>query len=364
MSERASIHLRLDQYLEAEKITNGALHPLSGFMDETEFNSVVSDMRLSNGEVFSLPVTLDIDEETTNMIRKSSKVDLSFAGQQVGTMEISSIFTCEKPVIAKQLFGTDSSLHPGVARFYRMNDWFAGGLTKIKIPPTLGDTWKELTPAETKSHFQENMWKSIVGFQTRNIPHRAHEYLQRVNLEVSDGLFIQPLIGARKRGDFSPEAVMLSYQYLIENHYPRSRVLLSPVRIPMRYAGPREAIFHAIIRRNFGCTHFIIGRDHAGVGDFYGKYEAQDMVRRVESELGIAIRYMTGPYYCNICAEIVTEKTCCHYDRNPSAIKDISGSWIRQTLLAESTLDDRLIRSGVVNSLRGVKVFLDESDDY
>ena len=364
MSEKVSIHLRLDQYLEAEKIGNGALHPLTGFMGEAEFASVVSDMRLTNGEVFSLPVTLDVDEEVMNKIRNSSEVDLCFAGKKIGTIEIESIFTCEKPVIAKQLFGTDSIQHPGVGRFYRMNDWFVGGLTKIESPPTHYEKWRELTPAETKSYFRENKWKSIVGFQTRNIPHKAHEYLQRVNLEVSDGLFIQPLIGARKKGDFSPEAVMLSYQYLIENHYPKSRVLLSPVRIPMRYAGPREAIFHAIIRRNFGCTHFIVGRDHAGVGDFYGKYEAQDLIRTVESELGIAIRYMSGPYYCDVCKGIVTEKTCFHLDSDPSAINEISGTWLRKVLVSELTIDDHLVRKGVVDSLRGVKIFLDETDDY
>jgi sulfate adenylyltransferase len=364
MNEKVSINLRIDQYLEAEKIENGALHPLSGFMVEAEFNSVVSEMRLTNGEVFSLPVTLDVDEEVIKKIRRSSEVDLCFEGTKIGTLEIGSIFTCEKPAIAKQLFGTDSIQHPGVARFYRMNDWFVGGLNKIDVPTTKNEIWRELTPDETKSHFRENKWKSIVGFQTRNIPHKAHEYLHRVNLEVSDGLFIQPLIGARKKGDFSPEAVMLSYQYLIEKHYPRSRVLLSPVRIPMRYAGPREAIFHAIIRRNFGCTHFIVGRDHAGVGNYYGKYQAQDLVRTVESELGIAIRYMSGPYYCDICKEIVTEKTCFHLDTNPSVINEISGTWLRQALTNELTVDSRLVRKGVVESLRGIKIFLDETDEY
>ena len=364
MSERVSIHLRLDQYLEAEKIDNGALHPLTGFMGETEFKSVVSDMRLTNGEVFSLPVTLDVDEEVMTKVLKSSEVDLCFEGITIGTIEIDSIFTCDKQVIAKQLFGTDSTQHPGVARFCRMNNWFVGGSIKILIPPTHFQKWGELTPAETKRHFREKNWKSIVGFQTRNIPHKAHEYLQRVNLELSDGLFIQPLIGARKKGDFSPEAVVLSYQYLIENHYPKSRVLLSPVRIPMRYAGPREAIFHAIIRRNFGCTHFIVGRDHAGVGDFYGKYEAQDLVRTVESELGIAIRYMSGPYYCDICKGIVTEKTCQHLDSEPSAINEISGTWLRQVLLEEASVDTNLVRPGVIESLKGIKIFLDENDEY
>ncbi len=364
MSCAQSIQLRPDQYLEAEKIHNGALNPLDGFMGESDFNSVVAHMRLANGQVFSLPVTLDIDEETATNLRESSEVDLCFEGRTVGTIEVDSIFTCDKQVSAKQIFGTDSIHHPGVARFYRMNKWFVGGLTKIKILPSHFEKWGELTPSETKIFFRENKWKSIVGFQTRNIPHKAHEYLQRVNLEVSDGLFIQPLIGARKKGDFSPEAVMLSYQYLIKNHYPKTRVLLSPVRIPMRYAGPREAIFHAIIRRNFGCTHFIVGRDHAGVGDFYGKYEAQDLIRTVESELGIAIRYMSGPYYCDICKGIVTEKTCFHSDSEPSAINEISGTWLRQVLLNELTVDDNLVRKGVVDSLRGVKIFLDETDDY
>jgi len=364
MSNRVSIHLRADQYLEADKINNGALHPLSGFMGESDFKSVVYDMRLTTGEVFSLPVTLDVNEEVMTNLRKSSEVDLCFDGKTIGTIEINSIFYCDKKIIAKQIFGIDSAQHPGVARFYRMNDWFIGGLVRIKIPPTHFESWGELTPTETKTHFRNKRWKSIVGFQTRNIPHKAHEYLQRVNLEISDGLFIQPLIGARKKGDFSPEAVMLSYQYLIENHYPRSRVLLSPVRVPMRYAGPREAIFHAIIRRNFGCTHFIVGRDHAGVGDFYGKYEAQDLIRTVESELGIAIRYMSGPYYCEICKGIVTEKTCFHSESEPSAINEISGTWLRQVLLNESVVNDHLVRKEVVDSLKGVKIFLDDNDEY
>lgn len=364
MSITQSIQLRPDQYLEAEKIHNGGLHPLSGFMGESDFNSVVSHMRLTNGQVFSLPVTLDVDEQTATNLRKSSSANLCYGDQIIGIIEIESVFTCEKQSVAKQIFGTESETHPGVARFYRMNKWFVGGSIKIKIPPTHVQKWGELTPDETKSYFRENKWKSIVGFQTRNIPHKAHEYLQRVNLEVSDGLFIQPLIGARKKGDFSPEAVMLSYQYLLDNHYPKNRVLLSPVRIPMRYAGPREAIFHAIIRRNFGCTHFIVGRDHAGVGDFYGKYEAQDLIKTVESELGIAIRYMSGPFYCEICRGIVTEKTCFHLESQPSAINEISGTWLRQVLLNELTVDDHLVRKGVVDSLRGVKIFLDENDEY
>ena len=364
MSNKALIHLRPDQYLEAEKINNGALHPLSGFMGEDDFRSVVADMRLSNGQVFSLPVTLDIDEEVAASLRSSSIADLYFAGKTIGTIEINSIFTCEKQAVAVKIFGTDSDRHPGVARFYRMNNWFVGGLIKIRVNPTHSQKWRELTPDESKNYFQGNNWKSIVGFQTRNIPHKAHEYLHRIALEVSDGLFIQPLIGARKKGDFTPDAVMTSYKYLLENHYPPNRVLLSPIRIPMRYAGPREAIFHALIRRNYGCTHFIVGRDHAGVGDFYGKYQAQDLIRTVEPELGIAIRYMCGPFYCAICQGIATEKTCQHLDSEPSVINEISGTWLRQVLLMEASVDTNLVRPGVIESLKGIKIFLDENDEY
>lgn len=167
-----------------------------------------------------------------------------------------------------------------------------------------------------------------------------------------------------KKGDFTPDAVMTSYKYLLDNHYPSNRVLLSPIKIPMRYAGPREAIFHALIRRNYGCTHFIVGRDHAGVGDFYGKYQAQDLIRTVEPELGIAIRYMCGPFYCAICQGIATEKTCQHLDSEPSAINEISGTWLRQVLLEEASVDANLVRQGVIESLKGIKVFLDENDEY
>jgi len=364
MSNNALIHLRPDQYLEAEKISIGALDPLVGFMGEDDFRSVVADMRLANGQVFSLPVTLDIDEEVATSLRSSSTADLCFAGKAIGTIEINSIFTCKKQAVAVKLFGTDSDRHPGVARFYRMNNWFVGGSIKIGVHPTHSQKWGEVTPDEAKNYFQGNNWKSIVGFQTRNIPHKAHEYLHRIALEVSDGLFIQPLIGARKKGDFTPDAVMTSYEYLLDNHYPSKRVLLSPIRIPMRYAGPREAIFHALIRRNYGCTHFIVGRDHAGVGDFYGKYQAQDLIRTVEPELGIAIRYMCGPFYCAICQGIATEKTCQHLDSEPSAINEISGTWLRQVLLEEASVDTNLVRPGVVESLKGIKIFLDENDEY
>ena len=364
MNSRVSIPLRLDQYLEAQKISTGAFHPLVGFMGESDFRSVVSDMHLNTGEIFSLPVTLDVTEEVASNLRNSADAELCFEGKTIGKIDVDSIFTCDKQLVARKIYGVDSVQHPGVARFYRMNDWFVGGTIDITVPQIHPGGWREMTPAETKTFFQEKRWGTVVGFQTRNIPHKAHEYLQRVNLEVSDGLFIQPIIGARKKGDFSPEAIMHSYKYLIENHYPKNRVLLSPLRIPMRYAGPREAIFHAIIRRNFGCTHFIVGRDHAGVGDFYKKYEAHDLIRTVESELGIGIRYMCGPFYCDICKGIATEKTCLHLDSEPLAIQEISGTWLRKVLLNESDVKDHLVRKEIIDSLQTVRIFLDENDDY
>lgn len=364
MTSNPSIELRFDQYLEAEKIGIGALDPLVGFMGEDDFRSVVADMRLTTGKVFSLPVTLDVNQDVATAIRNTSNVELRYEGKKVGSIEVEDIYTCDKTATALQVFGTSEDRHPGVSRFYRMNSHFVGGKVKLSRQDQSTDPWGEMSPRQTNDFFKKLNWNSIVGFQTRNIPHKAHEYLHRIALEVSDGLFIQPLIGARKKGDFTPDAVMTSYKYLLDNHYPSNRVLISPIRIPMRYAGPREAIFHALIRRNYGCTHFIVGRDHAGVGDFYGKYQAQDLIRTVEPELGIAIRYMCGPFYCAICQGIATEKTCQHLDSEPSAINEISGTWLRQVLLEEARVDTNLVRPGVIESLRGIKIFLDENDEY
>ena len=274
------IHLSHNQYLELEKIAIGAFAPLNGFMVEDEFRTVVRNMRLPNGQPFPLPVTLDLTKDEAHRLRGLSSVSLVFRDIEVGALEPNSIFTCDKKDTAQAVFGSLEGAHPGVAYFMRSEDWFVGGPVKLhkRIPLEFAEL--ELEPAETRAIFKERGWKTVTGFQTRNVPHRAHEHLQRLSLEITDGLFIQPLVGRKKPGDYSPEAVLNGYRRLIEEFYPPQNVLLGILTTWMRYAGPREAVFHAIVRRNYGCTHFVVGRDHAGVGNYYGLYDAHELTKK------------------------------------------------------------------------------------
>jgi len=238
------------------------------------------------------------------------------------------------------LFKTKSHKHPGVLKEMMRSPYRIGGrIALLKRRPRVAEY---LSPADTKQIFQKKGWKRIVGFQTRNPIHKAHEYLQRVSLEFVDGLFIQPLVGWKKKGDFSNEAVISSYKYMIKNIYPSNRVLLGVLDTPMRYAGPREAVFHAIIRRNYGCTHFIIGRDHAGVGNFYGKYEAHRLIKQLDN-LGIRIFTLHEPYYCKKCGFTVSRNNCRHINSRDS----ISGTKIRKFILNNKTIPIEYMRKEI-----------------
>ena len=350
------------QYLELEKLALGAFRPLDGFMTEDEFLHVVSDMRLPTGDVFPLPVVLDLTAEEARRIRGRPRVTLLFGDEEIGEVRPTSIFTCDKAAVAEKVFGTADRDHPGVGFFLRGGDWFVGGPVSLAKRARLEIHDDELTPAETRAVFGERGWRTVVGFQTRNVPHRAHEYLQRIALERADGLFIQPLVGRRKAGDFTPQAILKGYHALIDRFYPKDRVLLGILTTAMRYAGPREALFHAIIRRNYGCTHFIVGRDHAGVGGYYGKYAAHELVRRFDGELGIEVIRLHGPYYCRLCDGIVTERTCPHESSRPEAVHHISATDMRRMLTGGTVPDRRLMRPEVVEALRGVPLFIRESE--
>lgn len=358
----ADLALTRDQYLEFEKLGLGALHPLGGFMTEDAFLSVVRDMRLPDGTVFPLPVVLDVARGDAERLRGRPRISLSFNDVDVGTVEPLSVFTCDKASVARSVFGTIDAAHPGVANFLKGGDWFIGGPVALARRATLDISGDELTPVETKALFAERGWRRIVGFQTRNVPHRAHEYLQRVALEHADGLFIQPLVGRKKAGDYTPQAIMAGYRALIEHFYPKERVVLGILSTAMRYAGPREAVFHAIIRRNYGCTHFIVGRDHAGVGDYYGKYDAHALVQRFEGELGITVMRLHGPYHCRRCDGIVTEQTCPHRERDPRAVTEISGTDMRAILLGGKAPDPHLMRVEVIAGIKGLPLFITEDE--
>lgn len=355
---RKSLELTRDQYLELEKIGLGAFQPLTGFMQESEFRSVVEGMRLPSGAVFPLPVLLDINEEVARELRHESEVDLQFGGLLVGRLWPEDFYGCDRPAAARNIFGTDDPSHPGVAYFYSLKSVFVGGRVELLRRASFDISADELTPGETRALFRMRGWSRIAGFQTRNVPHRAHEYLQRVALEHVDGLFVQPLVGRKRAGDYTPQAVMSGYRALVGAFLPAERVVLGILSTVMRYAGPREAVFHAIIRRNYGCTHFIVGRDHAGVGDWYGLYDAHELTRRFDGELGIEILRLHGPYFCPSCDGIVTEKTCAH--AGTGITRQISGTEMRRILVDGECPDPNLMRPEIVNALKGVPLFIED----
>ena len=354
--------LTRDQYLELEKIALGAFKPISGFMREDEFHSVVDSLRLPGGDVFSLPIVLDVDGDSAAAARGRPRMSLIYDGVEVGDVAPESIFSCDKPKAARKIFGTADMAHPGVRNFMNGGDFFIGGPITLKRRATFDISQYELTPQQTRAEFAKRGWGTVVGFQTRNVPHRSHEYLQRVGLEQVDGLFIQPLVGRKRAKDFAPDAIMAAYRTLVSQFYRSDRVLLGILSTAMRYAGPREAMFHAIIRRNYGCTHFIVGRDHAGVGSYYHKYEAHELVRRYQDDLGIKVLLLHGPFHCRRCDGIVTEQTCPHIESEPAAITEISGTKMRALLSGGEAPEPHLMRPEIVASVRGMKLFVTEDE--
>jgi sulfate adenylyltransferase len=352
-----SISIDRDQYLELEKIGLGAFAPITGFMDEREFTSVVDTLRLPSGSVFPLPVILDIDDQCAHAIRDAEVVDLVFDGNLVGRLRPTDFFSCDRRYVARTIYGTEDPGHPGVRHFYDMKPIFVGGEIELLRRAEFDISAYELTPADTRRIFSELGWRRVVGFQTRNVPHRAHEYLLRVALEHADGLFVQPLVGRKRSGDYMPEAIMRGYRALIGNYLPSRRVVLGILSTLMRYAGPREAVFHAIVRRNYGCTHFIVGRDHAGVGDWYGLYDAHELTRQFDGELGIEIMRLKGPYHCEKCDGIATENTCAH--GGTDFVEQISGTYMRRILSSGNHPDPHLMRQEVVDALKGIICFIE-----
>lgn len=358
----ADVEIRRRQHLELHKITIGALAPLDRLMGEADFLSVVERMRLASGAVFPLPVVLDVDEATAESVIPGQNLQLFRDGQVVGEVAVEDVYTCDKRAVAVDVFGTDDPAHPGVASFYHGGSHFIGGPVSLTRRPMHEVPDYELTPVETRGIFAERGWKTIAGFQTRNVPHRAHEYLQRIALELTDGLFIQPLVGWKKRGDYLPSVILAGYEALIRTCYPAERVLLGVLSMSMRYAGPREAVLHALVRRNYGCTHFIVGRDHAGVGGYYGTYDAHALTRRFEGELGIEILRLHGPFYCRRCGTIATERTCRHVHQEPGEVHEISGTDLRRQLSGEARPAPEIMRPEVAASLAGCPLFIEEDE--
>ncbi len=295
-------------------IATGVYSPLKGFMGERVYRSVVETMRLPDGTVWTLPVTLPVPLNVADSLEIGGMAALKDPeGNLVGIIERVEIFTRDQRWEAVHVFGTDDPEHPGVARLLSEPKTLVGGevwlfeLPKPRFPEI------SLTPAETRKLIAERGWKTVAAFQTRNPLHRAHEYLLRCALEVCDGLLLSPLMGETKKGDVPAEVRLRTYQALIDNYLPADRVIIVAFPANMRYAGPREAIFHALCRKNFGATHFIVGRDHAGVGNYYGPYDAQNIFDRFAlEELGIQPLKFMPAFWCKKCGGMATEKTCPH----------------------------------------------------
>ncbi len=315
-------------YRDLENIGYGVYSPLTGFLDSVELESVLYTMRLSNDLPWTIPIVLDIDEEARRSIGIGDTVLLMYGGQPVGLLMVEEVYRYDKDLYAEKVFKTTDPAHPGVARVMSMGDYLVGG--SVEYIPMVRDGYEDyfLTPRETRVLFRERGWETVVAFQTRNVPHLGHEYVQKTALTFVDGLFINPVIGRKKRGDFRDEVILEAYKTLINRFYPRGSVVMSIVRYAMRYAGPREAIHHAIMRKNFGATHFIVGRDHAGVGNYYGRYEAQEIFSEFP-DLGITPLFFREFFYCRGCGGMSNEKICPH-DRDLRIY--ISGTKIRESL--------------------------------
>ena len=315
----------------------GLFNPLQGFMDSKDYISVVNENRLANGEVFTLPITFDIDE-----FKAVDEIEIFYKNKKVAILEVEDIYKIKEDDILK-IYKTLDKNHPGVAKELKRGKFRVGGRVKVIDKEILKNA---LNPKKTKEHFKNKGYKTIAGFQTRNVPHRAHEYLHRLALEFCDALFINPLIGWKKKGDFTQEAVEAGYKALIDNYYTNLNVYYDTLKTPMRYAGPREAIFHAIIRYNLGCTHFIIGRDHAGVGDYYGKYEAQELAKKLQKDLKVKILAFKEPFFCPKCDMIISENSCGHKN-----IEKISGTKIREMIKNKITPPNKYMREEVFNAI-------------
>ncbi|MBD2725856.1 sulfate adenylyltransferase [Nostoc sp. FACHB-892] len=317
---------------DLEMIAIGAFSPLTGFMNQEDYDRTVTEMRLANGLVWSIPITLSVSEEVASPLKEGGFIRLDNSrGEFIGVLQLTQKYHYDKTREAINVYRTDDVKHPGVQVLYNQGTvHLAGDIWLLQREPHPQFPTYQIDPAVSRQLFKDKGWKTIVGFQTRNPIHRAHEYIQKCALETVDGLFLHPLVGATKEDDIAADVRMRCYEILLEHYYPLDRVTLAINPAAMRYAGPREAIFHALVRKNYGCTHFIVGRDHAGVGDYYGTYDAQYIFDEfAPGELGIVPMKFEHAFYCTRTKQMATSKTS---PSRPEERIHLSGTKVREML--------------------------------
>lgn len=330
----------------------GALSPITGFMTREEYLSVVHDMRLLNGLVWPIPITLPIGSLEARELGSPDRIALTYQGKTVAVVDVADIYQPDLTQEALAVYGVDDPRHPGVNAVYAQGEFYVGGTVHVLDLAICDDDPLDryiLSPREIRTMIAEKNWRRVVAFQTRNPIHRAHEYLQKCALEMVDGLLIHPLVGETKSDDIDAYTRLRCYETIISKYYPRERVVLAAFPAAMRYAGPREAVFHALCRKNYGCTHFIVGRDHAGVGSYYGTYDAQLIFDRfAPEEIGIEPIRFEHAFYCTRCQGMATTKTCPH---DASDHITLSGTKVREMIRAGITPPLEFTRSEVADIL-------------
>jgi sulfate adenylyltransferase len=355
LTRTAQAHrLAIDSELvsDVENIATGVYSPLEGFLGEMDLRGVLDNRRLRNDAAWTIPIVLDVDRTTADGLKTGAEILLTAEdGRAVAILHLEEKFGYDKGETAEKTFGTRDPAHPGVAKVLAMKEvLLAGPIDLLEMTPTPFDRWK-LTPKETRILFEAKGWRTVVGFQTRNTPHIGHEYVQKAALTFTDGLFINPVIGRKKKGDFKDEVILASYEEAIRRYYIKERTVLAILQMEMRYAGPREAIHHAILRKNFGCTHIIIGRDHAGVGSYYPPFAAQDIFEDFP-DLGIVPMFFRSFFFCKTCGSVVNEKICPH---PPADHIQFSGTKIRDLLVKGECPPPELMRPEVARVIMSFK---------
>jgi len=330
---------------DIENIADGVFSPLEGFVGEDDFQSIVKTGRLRNGLAWTVPITLDVDQQEASKLKDAGQVSLATDDKEkFAILHVEEIYSFDKIACARSIYQTDDIKHPGVEKMVNMKDKLVGGkidlIKRIEQSPLRN---YRMTPAQTRAEISRKGWKSVVGFQTRNVPHVAHEMLQKAALNLYDGLLVNPLIGRKKQGDFKDELILSTYLTLIDSYYPKEMVMFVTLHTDMRYAGPKEAIHHAIMRKNFGCSHFIVGRDHAGVGNYYHPFAAHEIFKDYH-DLEIEPLFFPAFYYCKRCLMYSNERNCPH---GPESREELSGTNMRKMVSQGDMPAEHLMRPEV-----------------